>query len=57
MAELSLPSDPFYEPIARRFHQDPQALADAFAAPGSSSPTATWGPRPALSALKSRPKT
>jgi catalase-peroxidase len=30
-ADLSLRFDPIYEPIARRFHQDPQALADAFA--------------------------
>jgi catalase-peroxidase len=30
-ADLSLRFDPIYEPIARRFHRDPQALADAFA--------------------------
>jgi len=30
-ADLSLRFDPIYEPIARRFHQDPQAFADAFA--------------------------
>ncbi len=30
-ADLSLRFDPLYEPIARRFHQDPQAFADAFA--------------------------
>jgi catalase-peroxidase len=30
-ADLSLRFDPIYEPIARRFHKDPQALADAFA--------------------------
>ncbi len=30
-ADLSLRYDPIYEPIARRFHQDPQAFADAFA--------------------------
>jgi catalase-peroxidase len=30
-ADLSLRFDPVYEPIARRFHKDPQALADAFA--------------------------
>jgi catalase-peroxidase len=29
--DLSLRFDPIYEPIARRFHEDPQALADAFA--------------------------
>ncbi|TVQ89535.1 MAG: catalase/peroxidase HPI [Deltaproteobacteria bacterium] len=30
-ADLSLRFDPLYEPIARRFHSDPQAFADAFA--------------------------
>ena len=30
-ADLSLRMDPVYEPIARRFHQNPQAFADAFA--------------------------
>ncbi len=30
-ADLSLRFDPVYEPIARRFHQDPEAFADAFA--------------------------
>ncbi len=30
-ADLSLRFDPLYEPIARRFHRDPQAFADAFA--------------------------
>jgi catalase-peroxidase len=30
-ADLSLRFDPVLEPIARRFHQDPQAFADAFA--------------------------
>jgi catalase-peroxidase len=30
-ADLSLRMDPIYEPIARRFHKDPQAFADAFA--------------------------
>ncbi len=29
-ADLSLRFDPIYEPIARRFHKDPQAFADAF---------------------------
>jgi catalase-peroxidase len=29
-ADLALRFDPIYEPIARRFHQDPQAFADAF---------------------------
>jgi len=29
--DLSLRFDPIYEPISRRFHKDPQALADAFA--------------------------
>jgi catalase-peroxidase len=30
-ADLSLRFDPIYEPIARRFHKEPRALADAFA--------------------------
>ena len=30
-ADLSLRFDPIYEPIARRFHQNPEAFADAFA--------------------------
>lgn len=30
-ADLSLRLDPKYEPISRRFHQDPKAFADAFA--------------------------
>ncbi len=30
-ADLSLRFDPIYEPISRRFHEDPQAFADAFA--------------------------
>jgi catalase-peroxidase len=30
-ADLSLRMDPVYEPISRRFHQNPQAFADAFA--------------------------
>jgi catalase-peroxidase len=30
-ADLSLRLDPNYEPIARRFHQNPEAFADAFA--------------------------
>jgi len=30
-ADLSLRFDPIYEPIARRYHQNPEAFADAFA--------------------------
>jgi catalase-peroxidase len=30
-ADLALRVDPLYEPIARRFHQNPQAFAEAFA--------------------------
>jgi len=30
-ADLSLRFDPIYEPISRRFHQNPQAFADAYA--------------------------
>ena len=30
-ADLALRSDPIYQPIARRFHENPEQLADAFA--------------------------
>jgi len=30
-ADMALRMDPIYEPIARRFHKDPEAFADAFA--------------------------
>jgi catalase-peroxidase len=30
-ADMAMRMDPIYEPIARRFHQNPEALADAFA--------------------------
>ena len=30
-ADMSMRMDPIYEPIARRFHENPEALADAFA--------------------------
>ncbi|MEJ2635285.1 MAG: catalase/peroxidase HPI [Calditrichia bacterium] len=30
-ADMAMRMDPIYEPIARRFHKDPQAFADAFA--------------------------
>jgi len=30
-ADMAMRMDPIYEPIARRFHQDPKAFADAFA--------------------------
>jgi len=30
-ADMAIRMDPIYEPIARRFHQDPQAFTDAFA--------------------------
>ncbi|MBN8778562.1 catalase/peroxidase HPI [Thiobacillus sp.] len=30
-ADMAMRMDPIYEPIARRFHQDPEAFADAFA--------------------------
>jgi catalase-peroxidase len=34
--DLALRIDPIYEKISRRFHEDPDAFADAFARPGSS---------------------
>jgi len=30
-ADMAMRMDPLYEPISRRFHQDPEAFADAFA--------------------------
>ena len=30
-ADMAMRMDPIYEPISRRFHQDPEAFADAFA--------------------------
>ena len=30
-ADLALRMDPIYEPIARRFHKNPEEFADAFA--------------------------
>jgi catalase-peroxidase len=49
--------DPIYEPIARRFLNDPQAFADAFARAWFKLTHRTWDPRPATSGLKSLPKT
>ena len=45
--DLSLRFDPVYEPISRRFHQDPQEFADAFAKRGTSSLTGILDPMPA----------
>ncbi len=45
-ADLSLRFDPIYEPISRRFHQDPQAFADAFARAWFKLTHRDMGPRP-----------
>jgi catalase-peroxidase len=45
-ADLSLRFDPIYEPIARRFHKDPQAFADAFARAWFKLTHRDMGPRP-----------
>ena len=42
-SDLALRFDPAYEKISRRFLEHPEEFADAFAAPGTSSCTATWG--------------
>ena len=48
--DLALRFDPAYEKISRRFLENPDQFADAFAAPGSSSRTATWARARATSA-------
>ncbi len=45
-ADLSLRLDPVYEPISRRFHQDPQSFADAFARAWFKLTHRGMGPRP-----------
>ena len=53
--DLALRMDPTYEPIARRFHEDPAAFKDAFARAWYKLPTATWGRSPAASAPRCPP--
>jgi catalase-peroxidase len=45
-ADLSLRFDPFYEPIARRYLQNPEAFADAFARAWFKLTHRDMGPRP-----------
>jgi catalase-peroxidase len=45
-ADLSLRFDPIYEPIARRFHQDPDGFADAFARAWFKLTHRDMGPKP-----------
>ena len=45
-ADMSLRNDPIYEPIARRFHKDPQAFADAFAKAWFKLTHRDMGPKP-----------
>ena len=45
-ADLSLRFDPIYEPISRRYHQDPKAFADAFARAWFKLTHRDMGPRP-----------
>ncbi|AUH49629.1 catalase/peroxidase HPI [Chromobacterium sp. ATCC 53434] len=45
-ADLSLRFDAIYEPIARRFHKDPQAFADAFARAWFKLTHRDMGPKP-----------
>src|SRR3569832_161715 len=44
-ADMAMRMDPIYEPIARRFHQDPEAFADAFARAWFKLPHRDMGPR------------
>jgi len=53
-ADLSLRFDPIYEPISRRFRQDPQALAEAFARAWFKLTHRDMGPKARYPALKSR---
>lgn len=48
--DLSLRVDPIYAPIAKRFHENPDQLADAFARAWFKLFTATWAPDHATSA-------
>ncbi len=45
-ADLALRMDPAYEPISRRFHQDPDAFADTFARAWFKLTHRDMGPRP-----------
>jgi Catalase (peroxidase I) len=53
-ADLSLRMDAIYEPIARRFHKDPQAFADAFARAWFKLTHRTWARARAISVRKCR---
>ncbi|MCB9957226.1 MAG: catalase/peroxidase HPI [Rhodospirillaceae bacterium] len=45
-ADMAMRMDPIYEPISRRFHQDPDAFADAFARAWFKLTHRDMGPRP-----------
>ncbi|MDH5588872.1 MAG: catalase/peroxidase HPI [Gemmatimonadota bacterium] len=45
-ADLALRMDPIYEPISRRFHENPEAFADAFARAWFKLTHRDMGPRP-----------
>jgi catalase-peroxidase len=45
-ADMSMRMDPIYEPIARRFHENPEELADAFARAWFKLTHRDMGPRP-----------
>ena len=52
--DLALRFDPAYEKISRRFLENPTSSPTRSPAPGSSSPTATWGRSRAISVRSSR---
>jgi catalase-peroxidase len=55
-ADLALKFDPIYEKISRRFHENPDEFADAFARAWFKLTHRDMGPRPATSARRSRPR-
>ncbi len=54
--DIALRVDPAYEKISRRFHQNPDQFADAFARAWFKLTHRDMGPAPATSAPKCPPK-
>jgi catalase-peroxidase len=55
-ADLSLRFDPIYEPISRRYLENPEEFADAFARAWFKLTHRDMGPARAISARRSRPR-
>jgi catalase-peroxidase len=53
-ADMSLKLDPIYEPISRRFHENPEEFADAFARAWFKLTHRDMGPVSAIWAMKFR---